>query len=306
MYYYKIYGLYVEADYQFKELFPIDKPLHIDIYIKNTDLSHILKPDHAPNADDKFCHVCDYKDNAITYIFPYQGVFIAKDANTIQYYLTPSCSHIFATHFMLCFCFGALLRQRNTLALHGSGIIYKNKMLSISGESGSGKSSLADSLLSKGGHFLADDAIALSIETANNHTVFIANPTMPFRKLCIDALKDYDLSRLIKLESTEKNKYAMPISKADFYNIKTPLDGIFIIEKASVNAPTIREITGADKLTYITKNLYQRKIYDNLGLKKEIFTKCILLANCVPIYVISRPLTGYTVDEQIQLIEKVI
>lgn len=307
MYYYKIYGLYIDSDYEFSELFPIDKPTYTDIHIKNTDLSHMLNTNYE-NASfkDKFCHICDYRDSIISYIFPCQGVFIIKDGDTIEYYLTKTCSHIFVTHFLLCFCFGAILRQRNILTLHGSGILYNNKMISVSGESGSGKSSLADGLLAKGGYFLADDAIALSIENKNNQNIFIANPTMPFRKLCTDALKNYDLNKLIKLESSEKNKYALLIEPKDFYNVPTPLDAIFIIEKSPVDAPAIREITGSDKLTYIVKNLYQKKIYDNLGLKKELFTKCILLANCVPIYVISRPLTGYTVNEQIELIEKTI
>lgn len=307
MNYYKIYGLYVSSDYEFPELFPIDRPSNINIYIKNTDLSHMFGGHYEENSiDDKFCHVCDYKDTAISYVFPCQGAFIIKNGDTIEYHLTDICSTIFVRHFILCFCFGALLRQRNILTLHGSGILYKGKMLSISGVSGSGKSTLADGLLRRGGRFLGDDAIALSQSKKDGADVFFANPTMPFRKLCEDALKKDDLNQLTKLNASERNKFAMPVAREAFYDIPTPLDAIIIIEKASVIEPVIIEITGVSKLPYIIKNLYQRKIYDNLGLKNELFSKCIALANTVPVFVIKRPLTGVTVTGQIELLENVL
>lgn len=298
MYYYHIYGLDVASDYNFKQLFSISEPSNTDITIKQVDNKEVFADlSDTSQIPDKYCHQSNYTNECISFFYPCQGTFKIYGGNTIEFYLRPDYDIVFAEQFMLCFAFGCLLRMRHTIALHGSGIVLNNKLVSISGASGSGKSSLADGLLKAGGLFLADDTIALS-----DSNPILGYPTMPFRKLCDNHFTDQEKMRLTPLASTEREKYALLLDESEFFYTPTPLAAMFVIEVANIPAPTLTEITGANKLKYITDNLYQRPVYDKLGIDKLSMLKCISLASKIPVYVITRPEGRMTVDEQAALV----
>ena len=84
------------------------------------------------------------------------------------------------------------------------------------------------------------------------------------------------------------------------------MQAMFILK--AVDIPTIRmsRISGSEKLKYLTDNLYNRKIYLELGMGVEMMKKCISIADKIEIYLIERPLVGMSTSQQVQLVKSVL
>lgn len=305
MYFYKIYGLNIKSDYCFEEAIELSKiPTHIDVEIAEGEIDERI----SRESD------LDYKSGSII-VYRYeldrgwirakgQGCFVIEKGSKITYQLKEKHNELMVNQVFLCAVLPIALIQRGELAIHGSGILMNEKAIVVSGESGSGKSTLAAGLLKAGGVFMADDTVAIRLK---ENKVF-AQGAYPQQKICLDAVeRKEDLQGEVLLLPPDggKEKYAVRL-KDGFCMEEKQLDSLFIIQAADVQEVTLKEITGSEKMKYLLHNLYKYKVYVQLGMSKEIFQKCISIANSVKIYVIYRPQQGMTVDRQVKEIKKVL
>lgn len=209
--------------------------------------------------------------------------------------------------FLLGSAFGSLLIQRNIVAIHGGTILLGDSAVTITGDTGAGKSTLTSAFTCSGCKFFADDVSALDI--TKDGEVYI-RPAYPQQKLCRDAVIKLGLSfDNLKWIDEERDKFAIP-SHNTF--IKEPRKLKYIIE-VCVDKDNklekdidIEQVKGIDKLQSIMKNIYRVEMIDIIGLNKEYFKKVSKIASKVKYYRITRKEHIFTIEREVNLIKSQI
>ena len=306
MYYYKIYGLRIKSDYLLEEALEIPEVSddNIDVEIVQGELDERLTTE--TEIDDRYegGYVYRFEAKRGWLRSKGQGCCLMEDGSKVTYQLKENYNPLVMNQVFLCAVLPNILIQRGEIALHGSGILWENKAIIISGVSGAGKSTLAKELLKNGGVFMADDTVALCLREQKVY----AQGGYPQQKICLDAMEDLtftDAEVILLPPDGGKDKYAVRL-KQGFCMEEQEVQALFIVGIEEVEQVSIREIKGNEKIKYLLDNLYKYKTYVELGMPANVFKQCIEIANKVKIYRISRPKQGMTVAEQVKEIKKVL
>lgn len=303
---YKIFGLNVLSEYPIKEALLIEEnEIDPDVYISSIPYDETVMSIDTEIVDVKnrlayeklkLSHF-DEKESII-HIVGY-SYYKIKEGNRIEYCVYGDDEATSQT--ILCLCFPTLLLQRNFILLHGSGILYKDRVLMISGESGSGKSSLAHEMMRRWKKQLTDDIIGMNEENDR----FMVIPSFPMRKLCEDQVErsEMDKKSLFRIPDEGREKYGL-ILREEYCQHPVQAGYLVIIEPAEMADVMIKEIKGTSKLQYLTRNLFREDYFEQIKLKPDQLKALIRLANQLPIYVLYRPIGKMTVVEQADLIEQ--
>lgn len=302
MKYYQIYGLNVKSDFALSGAYEIEEPSEIQVTIEQGNIEKKYTEPMAVEYEMELGQgVAHYEENRVCLRVRGFATFMISAGNQICYHLYEGYDTIHVSELIMTYCFGILIYQRNMLMIHGSCIHYQGKALIISGESGAGKSSLADEMLARGYQLMADDIVATDQKVENIY----AYPAFPMRKLCVDAVvrKGLDKNTLIPIPDPEREKYGILLNQ-EYYSQEALLGVMVIIKKGNVENPVLEEVVGADKLKYLTANFTRKELMNKVSKMNVLLMKAIKVANSMPIYVLTRPEDKITVKEQADLIEK--
>ncbi|MEG0307053.1 MAG: hypothetical protein RR636_03855 [Clostridium sp.] len=197
---------------------------------------------------------------------------------------------------------GFLLLQREVMAVHGGTIVIDGRGVIFTGQRGAGKSTLTTALGQRGYFFVSDDVATINIEGETS-----VEQGFPYHKLCVDALENmnYEKENYTSFQGDGKVKYLVP-DRSGFYGEKAPLSAICEINVGDVEKVQIEEVLGREKFNKIIKNIYRTEYISRMdGMKPSYFKQCMKVAKDIKFFKITRPRDKYTVDEQIQIIEKV-
>ncbi len=207
------------------------------------------------------------------------------------------------TLYVLGTCMAALLLQRGMVPIHGSVLSIHGKPFIISGQSGAGKSTLTAYLYQQGFEFLADDVAALRVDNTGEVLVM---PAYPKQKLWKDAA-DYMFGGVDGLERIPgiRDKYHIPIRER---YVPTPgkLHALFELSTQPSEHVELHEVKGAAKLSLFIHNTFRLEMVDILGQREAHFRRCSTAVNQLRIFRLKRPEIGYTVEDQMRLIEGVM
>lgn len=301
-YYYKLYGLNIKSDFYLEELSHSEhKSLdNIDVNIICGKCPKTLDNIKVSNY---YYTVCE---NEAMFSPDECGTFYIKDGNTIIIEPIDNCNYQHLKAYLFSRSFAILMFQRNTVALHGSSIIFGDKAYAFCGHSGAGKSSLSAALTLKGYNLLSDDLSVLAFDKNNKpliHSGFSHN------KLCEDTMKHFNISseNLVKVDNFA-NKYAIPSLKT-FVNTTFPLSVLIELnidyKNTYDNNVHLEEIHGQEKLQIVFRNIFRYQLLDDVGFKPQYLKQCLNIVKNIRIFKLTRPDKLFTLDKQIELIEKI-
>ena len=302
MFYYVIYGITVTSDIEIEGAYKIEQADKIEVQIRQEQFDEsYMELSELEQNNEQVGVLRHYEDNWACLRFKKHGLFMIENGNTIKYQLFDWHESHFVSQIFLCFCMSVLLMQRKAMLIHGSAILYKGKTLIISGDSGAGKSSLTNEIMSRGYLQMSDDIVAIGQDDKG----MIAYPSFPVRKLCADFVEKYNMDKaeLIPMLDADREKYGL-VLKDEYYNHEAPLGAMVIIKVGDVDEPALEEITGSAKLKYLTENFFRQDVYEQVQLKPEEMMRAIKVAGAMPIYVLKRPKNKMTVKQQADLVEK--
>lgn len=294
-YFYKIYDLIVKSEFKIDELISIDETENFDVKIKYGKVPEKLIKDineYKWYSIEKDYSVLKIKD---------VGNYYIKEGKEIIVEPYESAEYHYIKTYILGSAFGLLLKQRNQIAIHGGTVKIGDKAVILTGNTGAGKSTLTNAFRHNGYKFLCDDVSPLSVK--DNIKVM---PAYPQQKLCKDAMDSmgYNTENFKRIDEG-RDKYAIPVHESF---IKEPLNlgGICELEIHDGNDVEIEEVKGKDKIISVIRNIYRIELFRETHLDKEYFKSCLNIAMKIPIYKVKRPRIGFTVNNQIELIEKVL
>ncbi|HFE9702406.1 hypothetical protein LI038_11960 [Clostridium perfringens] len=293
--FYKVYGLIVESDIEIPELLSIDKNENkVDIKIKKD----IIPKD----VIEKIPSYSWFKYDVDSMVFTVKniGSFYIYDGKNIIVQPSENADNQGIKTFILGTSFGMILLQRNKVAIHGGAILIGENAIILTGQSGAGKSTLTNAFRQYEYPFMADD-VSSTIELQDE--IFI-EPAYPQQKICRDAMEKmgYRIDDF-KLIDEDREKYVIPTHES-FVKEKRKLQAIFEIEPYDGEEVKIEEISGGEKMKTILRNIYRIEIIAPHGIPPAYFKKVINIAKNTLVFRIKRPKNQFSVDRQIELIER--
>lgn len=298
-YFYNLYGLRIKSELKINELVCINN-INIDSYDVEVNSSKV--PSEKPESIFSNRYLFNKSNN---FIFSVNNVanYHVSNGNAVTIEPLIDIGEQPIKTFLLGTSFGMLLHQRNSVAIHGGTIIVNNKAVVITGEQGAGKSTLVNGFRHRGFGFMADDVSVTGLDKDNS---IVVKSAYPQQKVCKDAMlkMGYNLDDF-KLIDEDRQKYVVPVSET-FRQEDLNLGAIFYITKDSVGGVKIEEVKGSEKLNIVMNNIYRIGLIRTIGIGKEYFLKCLDIAKRIPVFKITRPANGFTIDEQMEKIEEIM
>lgn len=301
-YYYKLYGLNIKSDFYLSELSHCEHD-----YFTNLDVTIICGECPTKITNPKVSNYYYTVSDMEAMFSPEEcGDFYITNGDTIIIQPIENVNYQHLKAYLLSRSFAILMFQRNTIALHGSSIIFDDKAYAFCGKSGAGKSSLSAALTLKGYNLLSDDLSVLKFDKNNIpyiHSGFSHN------KLCKDTMEHFNISEenLVKVDNFA-DKYALPSSK-NF--IDTTFQLTTLIElKVDWSLPSrydvnLEEVFGQEKLQTLFRNIFRSELMTDVGLNSLYLKQCLNTVKQIRVFKLTRPKGIFTLNEQIELIKKI-
>lgn len=296
IYYYTVYGLNIKSDIEINEFLVCENRYYDINFIIGNMPEEIIKLSKGGARSY-------YSKNKIWFHIDNIASYYVENGDTVIVEPCENADMTLIKIYLMCSCLGFIMIQRENLAIHGGTVALNSNGIIITGDRGAGKSTLTSALRLKGYKFISDDVAAIKI-----NEIASINPGFPYQKLCEDAMESlgYDKLKYSSFSSDDKIKYMVPSHK-DFINYSIPLKAIFELVAGDIGKVEIEEIIGGEKLSKIIKNIYRIEYIDRMGgITPKIFKQCIEIAKYIKFYKITRPRDGFTVNDQIELIEEVL
>lgn len=298
-YKYRVYGINVESEVVLPELLTNDYKEDI---CDDVRISYGLMPEEINEKieEDKWFN---FKNDKMWFSVNDVAKYYIFNGNTIIVEPYDNANIHYVKAFLLGSAFGMLLIQRNIIAIHGGTVVVNEQAIVITGEQGTGKSTLTSALREKGYFFMADDVSVIGKIKDTKHVI---HPGYPQQKLCRDAMEKmgYNIEAFKRIDEG-RDKYAIPVHKS-FIKESMPLGAIFEITIGEGPHVEIEEITGTEKIKLLLKNIYRAEVTQHSGVRPEYFKNCIDIAKTIPLFKIKRPKGKFSVEEQMSVIEKVL
>ena len=296
MYYYRIYGMKMETDMEFRQLVVCDDDSTVDI----TVIEGTISEDIYEQEEER------------KYVFGEQRGWLANktcylettNGTKLIYKRKPGGNMMYLQTYILGYGMSMLAMQRGMLSIHCSALADDEGALLIAGESGTGKSMVTSAFLEQGYQLMADDMAW--VEITEEQKVMV-RPAFPYQKLCRNVAIDqgYNLDELIYINE-EKDKFLAPY-RGKFRTESVPVKGFIMLGGIRGEEVVTFEAQGMQKFQMCANNLFLRHLLGKDKYQPHIGQKCMKMAAGVPIHFIGRPdgkeTTKQVIEKAFEIVE---
>jgi hypothetical protein len=294
VYCYYVHGFTVHSEIECPELLPglCSTP---DVRVRYGSLGHIPLDEQHPWKNYRIGErhmLLNYKD---------VGRFSVRDGAEIIVDPSPGADAFTLRQILFGSAFGCIIHQRNLLPLHANAFLHKGGAVLVLAQSGTGKSTLAATMKSRGYKILADDVCAVKASLGEEPVVYPGIPQLKLWRDAADFLGE-DIGVMRKLAPHEE-KYVMPT--LDFYCDKSlHIKTLYILNAHDEKTLGVADMTQIEKVCALQNHTYRKGMVAKLGIESENLKACAALVKSVRMRVIYRPKTGFLLNELADLVEK--
>jgi energy-coupling factor transporter ATP-binding protein EcfA2 len=296
MYHYTAFGFNIASEIEFPQLFISENSKTIDVHIRIGTSPKMLPEGKTANPElwiTPSKYLIHFKDVAWYY---------AENGNLIIVDSYPDADIKSLRLYLLCNAMAAIIHQRKLIPLHASGIINRNGVVLIAGQSGIGKSTTIKALTQKGHKIFSDDVCVLKSQRKK----ILAIPSYPMMKLWENT---FELLQLGSTNEEHKLKYDMNkygvFFHDEFISKWKPVMKIFNIEKIDDDGKVmITKLKGIESFKIIGENTYRNHYIEPMKLNTLHFKMVSGLVQQCEVYKISRPANKESINEVVEIIEK--
>jgi len=189
--------------------------------------------------------------------------------------------------FLLGSALGAIYLQRGFFPLHASVVVMHGNAIAFSGDSGTGKSTIAAWMNQQGYPLLCDDVCVVRFDDYERPVAYAGFPRL---KLWSDSLDAFHIdAQPLQRDYFRADKYHLPVV-GKFCNDPVPLKHINILQFAESDpVPRISDINPTQAVHLLRDNTYRYQYISGLGLTRSHFLDCVKVAKSTRIHLLSRP-----------------
>lgn len=153
--------------------------------------------------------------------------------------------------------FGTLCYQRQIQSFHCNTVVVDGKAVALSGPSGTGKSTLAAVLVSRGHQLISDDVMAVDY----NDGLTFARTGNRHLRLWRDSLEllGYSTDGLRRAAMGERDKYFLP-ARPGLLADRWPLKALIWIESTPTHTDQLNYLVGAQRANVVACAVYRRHL----------------------------------------------
>jgi hypothetical protein len=297
MHSYDAYGLGFQSAFALPELTARSehKP---DVTIRVGDVKKLAA--EAGLCPDQAFHVTQ----SGTYLSFYQiGSFLVRDGHEIIVEPLPDIDDRVLRLPLLGAVLAVLLHQRGKLVLHASAVAINGKAIAFIGAKGSGKSTLAAALYGRGHELLADDVVAIDLQTADPPMVLSGYPQLKLHPDAVSVALGENPEDLPQIAS-HVGKHSRLVDEC-FATRSLPLAAVYAIGYGS--ELRIRQLSPQDAITVLIANSYMARFaphWLSSGAAASNLKQCALVATQISVGLIERPRDLATLATVAQAIEE--
>lgn len=280
MYAYKLYGMRLVSDFPLKQLVEQteaekEQPPQITIMEQ-------LFPEEYKREQDCYVEIGmeqSLLSNSYCYLWIERGEYI-------YYERKAAVTETLLTAFLLGWGMSLLFYQRGQLAIHCSCVEKDGRAVLISGNSGSGKSTITGELLKNGYSLMADD---IAVVTAKDEKKLYTAPAFPYQKLCRDVLDEEKVKQgnLIYIDE-DRDKFLVPY-QGKFLDEEIPVQAMYILELTTEEAVAGKELAGGEKFRACMDSLFLKPLLGEQLYSVENGMRVLDFASRIPVHLIRRP-----------------
>jgi 6-pyruvoyl-tetrahydropterin synthase len=270
-YWYQVYGLTVNSEFELPELPLVDSQDSADVSIFNGDFQQEIDQ-HSPTNE------CLYR-----VIYDSVGKFLIKNGNKIICDLdsaeisTQKLFRRFVEHQL----FAIVLLQRGVLLLHGSAVAVNGKGAIFLGPQGAGKSTTISAFHQQGYQVLADDIVA--VQFSEGKPTVVPGVTQPRVNSDTVAALDFEETAVYPDDYGPKKHYI----ESDAEVRQVPLETCYILREGE--NIEIMASRGMDTFFHITRHVHPLGFLTDTDMTPMDFEQCSMLADKSQIRILKRP-----------------
>ena len=287
MYSYFAFGLGIQSNIPLPEFTAEEVEGDVFIRLKDTNFNSQFKKVSQPYLEMS-------QDESVLSL-EHVGTFLIRDGCKIIITPVPDADIRRIRRYIIGTAMAILLYQRGNLVLHASSLNINGQAVAFLGFSGTGKSSIAAALHTRGYGVLADDVSVIKL--IDEKPVVI--PGFPQIKLSLESAEaigcDIDASMLL---DNVDDKYGYRLNHG-FTNTPLPLQRIYVLEEnLSAGIELLSQQTAAIKFISLSIPTLWTQLKD-----PNHFKQCINLAKFVPTYTLKRNSTVQTLPKFAELVD---
>ena len=198
--------------------------------------------------------------------------------------------------------FSVLLRQRGLLAIHASCVAIDGKAVAFIGNSGWGKSTLANAFYNQGYPLLTDDVMAIQVnEGGENHPITF--PAYPFVKLLPDSAASlgYDFEELAVINSGLLKRHNSLTER--FAQKPLPIRRIYALENIAAPSHEVQALSSQDAIVELVRHSRVTNLLTTPEFVGAHLHQCTQLLKKVPLYRLRRQKGLAALPDLVKLIE---
>lgn len=215
------------------------------------------------------------------------GTFFIDNGREITVFPLPKIEERLIRLPLLGAALAVLLYQRGKFVLHGSAVEVGGEAVVFVGDKGYGKSTMAAMLCRRGHRLLADDTVAIDIDTTNRHLVL---PGFPQVKLYPDAVVAASGRDPDTLEEIASNVSKRSLKPENFCTETLPLGAVYVLGHGT--DVRISQIEPQEALRFLIVNSYMARFSSKWlqsGIAASNLQHCADVVNQTPVYLLERP-----------------
>lgn len=176
-----------------------------------------------------------------------------------------------------------LLRQRGLQVLHGSAVARNGRGVGFIGDSGWGKSTLANSLMNRGWRLLTDDLLVIAEDGSGEPAVHRIIPGHASMRLSPEAAEHFGEERH-RLPRAHGLTQKLRVQREDFFGAASVvLDRIYVLGSGGDRHQAIG-LDSRDAVTELIRHTRGHRLMDGESARRQNLSQCAALARDIGVY----------------------
>lgn len=226
--------------------------------------------------------------------------FDIRNGNEVVIDKAPDVADSTLRLFLLGYCLGTLLHQREMLVLHASVVARGESCIAFAGGSSLGKSTLAAELVNRGYDLVADEVCVIDASGGGAPVVMPGYPALLLWKNTLAKL-DLDFEPLGQVRP-DIEKYVVPVNSR-FCKSPRQLTHMYVLQSCNEDEVSVEPVEGFARFNTFLNNTYREQFLKGMGLSASRQKNVARVAPKVPVSKLSWPQKWDDIDDAIRLLE---